>query len=513
MKRILLVSFLIVALMLPSTALAAGAADDKTLVYAAYADVKDWDPSIAFSMEVVMLRQVYETLTVYNPPGSKELLSPGLATSWEVSEDGLTWTFKLRQGVKFHDGEPFNAAAVKYCIDRTKKLKKGASFIWAAVKEVKVVDDYTVRFIVSGPTPIDVIASAQYGAYIYSPKAGEAGTEWFMKGRAAGTGPYMVDKWDKSQQVVLKMNPGYWGGRQGAHFERAIIKVVTEKSTQIQMIKSGEADFASLVPVDALAGLKKNKDIEILTPASWKNSQFLINTKKAPTDNLKIRRAILHAWDWDAVVNGIYNGLAKVATGPVPGSMWGHDKGWVNPEFNLDKAKKLVAESGVPADKLKITIQYIGASQEYSNCAQLLQANLAKIGITAELAPGPWGTIWDKAKKLETAPNLQSMTWWPTYPTPNDWLIGLFKTEKKTLFNLSHYSNPAYDALIDKGVKLECVDKAKAAEAYSAAQQILLKDAVAICYADIAARVVKRASVKGYVYNPAYAASFHQLSR
>lgn len=498
---------------LTSLVFAAGGARD-TLVYATYADIKDWDPSAAFSMEVVMLASVYETLVYYNPPGSGDRLRPGLAASWRKSDDGLSWTFNLRRGVTFHDGTPFNAEAVKYSIDRTMKLKKGAYYIWSAVKEIRVLDDYTVQFLLNVPAPIDLITSSQYGAFIFSPRAAERGTDWFMQGNAAGTGPYRVESWEKSQQVVLRKYNDYWQGWSGDHFDRIVLKTVLEKSTQVQMIKSGEADFASLIPVDALPALKRTPGVEVITPVSWKNSMFLINTKKFPTDNLKIRQALAHAWNYKAVVDSIYNGLATVAEGPVPKTMWGHNPDLPRYEFDLQKAARLVRESGIPKDKLKMTLAYIGTSQEYENCAQLLQANLAQIGIDLELKPGPWGTIWNAAKKLETAPNIQSMTWWPTYPTPNDWLIGMFKTEEPALFNLSHYSNARVDALLDEGVKQEGIDREEAIKAYREAQRIIVEDVPAIFYADIATRIVKRASVNGFVDNPAYSGIFfYQLYR
>ncbi|MCP4691941.1 MAG: ABC transporter substrate-binding protein [Desulfobacterales bacterium] len=513
MKKIILVTCLALLLALPSFASAAPGSRD-TFVYAAYADIKNWDPSVAFSMEVIMLVSVYEPLVYYNPPGSGKMLKPALATSWETSKDGLTWTFHLREGVKFHDGEPFNAAAVKYSIDRTMKMKKGAYYIWSPVKEIKVVDDLTVQFLLKEPAPLDLIASSQYGAYIFSPKAAEKGTEWFMEGRTAGTGPYRVDSWEKSQHVVLKKFDDYHGGWDGPHFNRIVLKVVLEKSTQVQMIKSGEADFASLVPIDSLKGLRKAPGVVVNTPKSWKNSMFLINCRKAPTDNLKIRQALYHAWDSRAVVDSIHNGLASIGEGPVPKTMWGHNDNLRKYEFDLEKAARLIKESGVAKDKLKMRMAYIATSQEYANSAQLLQANLAKIGVQLELTPGQWGTIWDQAKNLDTAPNLQSMTWWPTYPTPNDWLIGMFKTEEKALFNLSHYSNPAVDALIDKGVKLEGVDRAGAIKAYEEAQALIVDDVPAIFYADRLSIEVMRASLKGYVTNPAYSGIFfHQLSR
>ena len=312
MKRSILISVLVLALAMTGLVSVAGAADKSTFVFASYGDVKDWDPAIAFSLEVFMLRQVYEGLTVYNTPGKKPLVLPGLANSWEVSDDGLTWTFNLRKGVKFHDGEPFNAAAVKYVIDRNKKIGKGAAFIWAAVKEVKVVDDHTVQFLLKYPSPIDIIASAQYGAWMYSPKAGDKGTDWFMQGNAVGTGPYKVDSWEKSQQVVLSAFGDYWGGWKDNNFKRVILKVVTEKSTQVQMLKSGEADMASLVPIDSIPGLRKDPAVNMLTPPSWKNYMYLINVKKFPTDNLKIRQAISYACDYEGVIDGILNGGGSI---------------------------------------------------------------------------------------------------------------------------------------------------------------------------------------------------------
>ncbi len=486
---------------------AEAAADDgvpNVLKVATTANITTWDPVKSFSTEALYMANLYEQLLRINPPDAEERFTPLLAESWESSDDGLTWTFNLRKGVKFHDGEPFNAAAVKYVIDRNKKMGKGAAFIWAAVKEVKVADEHTVQFLLKYPAPIDIIASAQYCAWIYSPKAGEKGTDWFMQGNAVGTGPYKLDKWDKSQQTALSAFKDYWGGWEDNNFKRVILKVVTEKSTQVQMIKSGEADIASLVPIDSVAGLKKDPAVDMLTPPSFKNYMYLINVKKFPTDNLKIRQAINYACDYQGVIDGILNGAGSIPSGPIPATMWGHDPNLRIYNFDLEKARKLVEESGIPKDKLKLTIAYIGTSQVYGNVAQMLQANLAQIGITLELLPGPWGTIWEKAKNLETAPNLQSMGWWPTYPTPSDWLIALWRTEEKALFNLSHYANPEYDKLVDAGAAAEGVDKVKATELYSKAQKILVDDAVAVFYADLNDTVAMRADIGGFDYNPSY---------
>ncbi len=480
----------------------------KTATYAMYDDIKDWDPAVAFSLEVMMLANVYEPLLWYNEPGSKEQFTPALATDWSVSDDGLVWTFNLRKGVTFHDGSAFNASAAKKALDRNRTLKKGAWYIWASVKEIAVVDDYTITITTGTPQPIDLIASSQYGAYIYSPQAADKGTDWFNEGNAAGTGPYTVRQWSQGQQVVLEANKNFWGGWSQDQYDRVILRVVTENATQVQMLKSGEAQFISLVPADILESLDKEKGIDAYAEPSWKNSQFLINTQKYPTDNKAFRQALTYMWDYKSVVNDILSGHAEVSRGVVPSTMWGHNNKVKAQKFDLKTAAKLLKDSGVPKSDWKVSIAYIGTSETYKNAALLFQANAAQVGVDVELLPGEWGVIWDKAKNLDSAPNLQSMTWWPTYPTPNDWMIGLFHTEENALFNLSHYSNPEYDALLDKGVELEGSDRDEAIRLYGEAQQILVDDAVAIFYADIKSRVAKSSSVKGYKSNPAYAAVF-----
>lgn len=485
-----------------------------TVTYAMYADIKDWDPAIAFSMEVVMLANVYEPLLWYNPPGSKEQFTPALATDWSVSDDGLVWTFNLRKGVKFHDGEPLNAAAAKASIERTKEMKKGAYYIWSGITEITAPSEYRLVIKTKNPLPVDLIASSQYGSYIYSPKAAEKGTDWFNQGNAAGTGPYRVRQWIKGQYVVLEKNADYWGGWNNGNFDRVLLKVVTENATQMQMLKSGEADFISLVPADAVATLNKQDGITAESVPSWKNSQFLINTKIYPTDNKMFRQALTFLWDYKTVVRDIYAGHAEVAKGIIPATMWGHNADLKTPQFDPEKALKLLQQSGVPQKDWKVSMAYIGTSEEYKNSALLFQEISRQIGLTVDLVPGEWGVIWANAKKLETAPNLQSMTWWPTYPTPNDWLTGLFHTEKKTLFNLSHYSNSVYDKLIDDGAALEGSDRPQAIRNYAKAQQILIDDATAIFYADIKKRIARRSNIRGLVVNPAYAGVFfYQLSR
>jgi peptide/nickel transport system substrate-binding protein len=144
----------------PPTA-APTAAKANVAVYAHTTTLPDIDPSVSFSNDSVVTSNAYETLVWYNPPGSKELLQPGLAVKWESNTDGTEWTFFLRQGVKFHDGTDFNAEAVKYSIERTMELGLGASYIWDPVDTITVVDNYTVKFSLKYPAPLDLIGPRQ----------------------------------------------------------------------------------------------------------------------------------------------------------------------------------------------------------------------------------------------------------------------------------------------------------------------------------------------------------------
>jgi peptide/nickel transport system substrate-binding protein len=490
------------------------AADSNSVTYAMYSDINDWDPASAASLEILMLVNVYEPLLWYNAPGSSEQFTPALASSWSVSDDGLSWTFNLRKNVKFHDGEAFNAEAAKASLDRTIELGKGLAYIWGNVESVTAADEHSLVIKTKNPQPVDLIASSQYAAYMYSPKAAKAGADWFNAGNAAGTGPYTVRQWDKAQQVVLEQNADYWGGWNDSNIKRVILKVVTENSTQLQMLKSGEADFISLAPADLMDSLNQEDGLSAYTIPSWKNSQFLINTQKAPTDNKKFRQALTHIWDYETVVNEIYAGTAEVGRGPIPATMWGHDSTIQAPGFDLDKARALLKESGVPVGDWKVTMGYIGTSEEYKNSALLFQANASEVGVEVELLPGDWGTVAGNARALATAPNLQSMTWWPGYATPNDWLVGLFRTDETNLFNFSYYANPEYDQLLADGIALEGSDRDQAIANYAKVQQMLMDDAVAIFYADIKQRVARASDIKGYEPNPAYASVFfYQLSR
>jgi peptide/nickel transport system substrate-binding protein len=472
-------------------------------------DVKDWDPAIAYGHESYVLNNIYDPLTRYNTKEGK--VEPGLATSWSVSSDGLTWTFKLRSDVKFHSGTAMTAGALKIMLDRNIKLGQGAQYLWGGAT-VTAPDDTTLVITTKDPLPIDLISSGSYAAMVYSPAAAAAGTEWFQKGNADGTGPYKVVQWVPNQQIVLERNADYWGGWKGGEADRIIVKIVAEVSTQLQLLRSGEADMTfATIPFDMIDTLKQDPNIKIEVVDSWQFVPAPINTKLAPTDNLKFRQALTHIMDYETVSKQIYAGLASVPEGPTPMAMPGAAK-YDMPKFDLDLAKKLLDESGVPKDKWKITWVAYGGVAALKNIALLFQANAAKLGVQVEIVQGDWGVVWDKQKHLETSANVFPYRNWPDYATIQP--VSYFETQKDVSFNLGYYSNPDVDKWIDEGTKLEAIDKVACAAAWQKAYQKVIDDAAAIFVADTKRVIAHRTNLEGVTTDPAYeTVFFHDLHR
>jgi peptide/nickel transport system substrate-binding protein len=205
--------FLIVLLVMAMAAMTATAAiaAEKNMVFASPYGITTLDPSVSYSTELTYMANIYETLIRVNPPGSKERFSYLLATGFSASEDGLTYTFNLRKGVKFHDGTPFTAEAVKFSVERTRTLGKGAAFIWDDLASIDIVDDHTVKFVMKQAVPLPLIAASAYASYIVSPSMKDKDTAWFDQGNACGTGPYMLKNYKDGESWMLAKFDDYWG--------------------------------------------------------------------------------------------------------------------------------------------------------------------------------------------------------------------------------------------------------------------------------------------------------------
>lgn len=492
--------------------LAPAQAASKTITLLDSFDIIDWDPAVIYSAEVRTLLNVYETLTHYNSETGEA--EPLLATDWTVSDDGLTWIFNLRKGVMFHDGTPFNAAAAKASLDRTIEINGGAAYIWSSVEKISAPSEHSLVIKTEYPMPLNLVATSQYGAYMLSPAAGAKGADWLQEGNAAGTGPYKVRQWDKGQQLVMEKFDDYWGGWSDDQFDRIIVRFVAEVSTQVQMLRTGEADLMlSTAPADMLDKLQAEPGITLSVFESWLNIPLMINSKLYPTDNRKFRQALTYLMDYEAIGRDIYGGYGIVPKSCVPQSMWGAGQ-YDMPTLDIAKARQLLEESGIPKSDWKVTYHAYTGRQEIGQISELFQALAAQAGVEVDLQIGEWGVLWDKQKRLETSANMFAVLWWADWPTPTGWLEAMWHSEEPILFNFAHYDNPEYDRVLDEGIKLQGSDRAAAIAKFEEAQGIVLDDAVAMCLVDLKKTVLHRTNLTGVFYNAAYeTVSIYDLRR
>ncbi len=466
----------------------------------------DIDPAISFSNDSAVVSNCYETLTFYNPPGSDEILSPKLATSWETNDDATEWIFHLRKGVTFHNGDPLNAEAVKGALDSTMEIGAGAAYIWSPVEEIEVVDDHTVKFKLSYAAPLDLIASSGYGAWIYNPKVyKEKGTEWFNEGNCAGTGPYMIESRERGSRLIMTRNEDYWGGWREGQFDKVVFEIREDNVVLQQMIEAGEADFTYGVPPDNLAALDARDDTVVYTNPSFQNLVGLLNTQKPPLDNKLVRQALAYSVPYAQFIEGVMGTRATQAYGPVPAGMWGYSKDLFQYHYDLEKAKGLLTEAGYPDGGFDLLYTFATGDLDEQQLGELWKAELAKLGINLEVQALNWEAQWDLAMSgPENAQDVFVMYWWPDYVSPYSFLFSMFHSEEEILFNLGYYRNPEFDDMIDTANGLSGSDRKKAEDLFIQSQEILIEDVASLFFYDVANTHLARSDIKGFVDNPAY---------
>jgi peptide/nickel transport system substrate-binding protein len=469
--------------------------------------ITDWDPNVEFSNGIVSLHNVYETLLRYDPLEDKFVKL--LATDYTTSSDGLTWTFTLRKGVKFHDGTNFNADAVKFSVERTINMNKGASFIWEPVDKVNVIDDYTVEFKLKHSAPLDLICSSGYAAFIMSPTAVKSHPDsWFTEGHEAGTGPYLLESYQQERgEVVLTWFKDYWGGWEGNHFKKAVIKGISEAVTRHLLIEKGEADITMALLNEDIASLQDNKNVNVLIGLAFQNLMLYLNTEREPLNNKLLRQALSYAFPYEDVVSYCLEGYGRQSRGPVPYGLWGHSEELFQYKYDLNKAKELLEKAGYAKGDLKLLLTYDAGDDAERKTAELFKAKLAELNIDLEIRGMPWESRWALARdnNLDKRQDIYLMYWWPDVCDTHSCLTSSFYSEEEPFFNLCYYKNQEFDSLVDKGLEESGIDRNKATKTYIDAQNILVEDAPVVFAYDKENIYFLNKTFQGFKNNPAYA--------
>jgi ABC-type transport system substrate-binding protein len=448
-----------------------------TLTFAAGADPDSLDPQNTQSNPGEQVnRMMYENLVRFN---TKMQIEPALAESWTQSADGLVWTFKLRQGVRFHDGTPFDAKAVKYFFDRVLGDEKPfkASLYTPFVQGAQVVDDHTVRVTLKQSFAAFLFRLAHSAGGIVSPAAHQKwGKDLTL--HPVGTGPFKFVEWVKGDRVVLERSDTYWGGR--PLLDRVAVKTVREDSARVLMLEAGDADLILNIPPEDIPRLRKDPRFAIDSIPTARALYVVINVQKKPFDDVRVRQALNLAVNREAIVKSLFQGNAGAISGIVAPLQNGFAKlpGYA---FDPKKAKELLAQAGVPALKVKLWSPK-GRYVKDFELAQAVQQDLAAVGVEAALNTMEWGAYLSATKTApdQTDRELFLLGWSPSTGEAQWGIYPLLHSSQLAPKgdNRGFFVSKALDDAIDKATT--ATSDAARLGALREAQQIIIKDAPAI---------------------------------
>jgi peptide/nickel transport system substrate-binding protein len=459
--------------------------------------------------------QLYDGLTKFDLTKGDQIpkIIPDLAESWTPNADLTSWTFKLRPGVTFHDGTPWNADAAIFNLDRYadktspdfyQELNAQGGLSIAGVKSFHKVDDLTIQIDTNGPwayLPSDLAT-----VYFASPTAVKAeGNKGFAE-KPVGTGPFKFDSMTRGQRLVMVANDKYWAG--APKVSKVILRPIPDPTARVAALRSGEVNWIEVPPPDDVPNLK-SQNFQVLTNSYDHIWPWVYNMTKAPFDNPKVREALNWAINRQALVDNILKGTAEPALGFVPHANAAYRPADDAYGYDPAKAKQLLAEAGYP-NGFSMSLSYPtsgSGNMVPTPMNTALQTDLAAVGVKVDLKPIEWaamlndyfaGKIPDNADALNISLSYQQEGFWRSW----------FGTD--SAINAGKYSNPQVDALFAKARTV--LDDSARSELYSQAGQLLTKDSPWLVVVDDRNPRVLAATVHGFVQPQSWFADLTQLS-
>lgn len=477
------------------------------------AKVTDWT-------EALCMVNLYDSLVTPKTDGTMEGL---IAKDWKVSPDGKVYTFQLNQGIKFHDGREVTAEDVKFSMDRTLAINAGYSWLWAdLIDSVKVADKYAIVFTLKKPfapflSTLPWLAVVNKAAVLEHKKPGpfgdfgDYGQDWLLNADA-GSGAYTFKSWTRGSEIAFERFPDYFKGWRSNPIDEVRVKEVYNEPTIIAEMKTGALTIADHYrALETYAALEKMKGVTIENAVSGEAFYLKVNTKKAPTDNIHVRRALAWAFDYETFINQIDPG-AEQARGPIPSSIPGFDP--TTPQFKRDltKAKEELAKSGLKPKDITVNFCYVQGFALEEKLALLFQSNMADIGINVVLQPETWGRITDLAAKVETTPHITAVFSAANYPDPDNYLYTAYHSSAVgTWMSMEWLQDPEIDKLIEEG--RTTVDEKRRTEIYRNLQHKLVDLAPDIFIYSLPKRYAIQSWLKGFEFVPvmSFEYDFHKM--
>ncbi|MBC2886346.1 ABC transporter substrate-binding protein [Ochrobactrum sp. CM-21-5] len=510
MKRLFRAVLTAMALLIvgPTTAVLAQTPPN-ALIVGQIAEPQSLDPhTVTATNDFRILVNIYDGLVRYKD-GTLEV-EPALAESWTISDDGKTYTFKLRQGIKFHDGSDFSAEAVKFNFDRMLKedhpfYNTGPfplSFNFSSINAVNVIDDQTVEFKLKEPFAPFLSNLAYPTGLIVSPEAVKKHGKEFGR-HPSGTGPFKFAEWQSGQRVVVERNPDYWGGAPA--LDAVVFRPITDANTRVAEMMAGGLDVMVEVPPDNLATFKQDANFAVAEQAGPHVWFTILNAKSGPFADKKVRQAANYAVNKQALVDNVLQGSATVAAGPIPPAFnWVEDKTEPYP-YDPEKAKALLVEAGVSDPEVTFYVTEGGSGMlDPITMGAAIQADLQAVGFKVKIETYEWNTFLGRVNPgLEGKADMAEMAWMTNDPDTVPYLT--LRTDAlpdKGGFNSGYYSNPKVDELLEKA--RSSTDQAERGKLYGEIQSIVHDDAPWLFVANWKQNAVTTAAVKGFKLQPSF---------
>jgi len=503
-------------------ALFAGSVSAKTLVYCSEGSPEGFDPALYTSGTTfdASSHPIYNRLAEFEV-GTTNVI-PGLAERWEASADGLSYTFHLRKGVRFHQNKnftpsrDFNADDVIFSFERQRveshPYNKVSGGTWeyfdgmdmpSLIKSVEKVDDYTVRFNLNRPEAPFIANMAMDFASILSAEYGDqmsaAGTPEMLNQAPIGTGPFQFVGYQKDSVIRYKRNAAYWRG--ASKLDNLVFAITPDNSVRYQKLKAGECHVMPYPNPADIAGMKADPAITMMEQEGLNVGYLAYNSTQKPFDNPKVRKALNTAIDKKAIIDVVFQGSGQAAKNPIPPTMWSYNNSIQDDPYDPEGAKKMLAAEGV--SNLSMKVWAMPVQRPYNpnarRMAELIQADFAKIGVTVEIISYEWGEYLSRSRALDRDGAIL-LGWTGDNGDPDNFLAVLLGCAGVENSNRAQWCHKPFDDLIQKAKVT--TDVKERTRLYQEAQ-VVFKDQAP--WATIAHSVVfmpMRSEVKGYKVHP-----------